>query len=538
MTQPYTSTTDLDLMAELSQIPPEYQETFRQTIAQELAEAEQNQTDSDILHYLRQRREAFRRGGYIRPDGRPGLLELPPEALYEQALPALARQQRAAAHQPRWSRPTLVKMGLLVGAALLFLFLLLRGRAGQQEADAFTATPQSAAVAVLTVTPTPPLPDIDGGAGALQTIGSLGGALTLGRPSLLQLHYAQSEETLALAIDPSQPTTRGELRYNAAVMASDNPVAVWLWGTVLNYALGVPDNLVRPLAAGDRLTLHTDTGAALSFVVSETGSGRYYDSGRLFSQNRLGLTLFALPATTADDVVYARARYDLSAETVPMISLYEVGESFPLGPDAAGQILVVRMSQEADGTIRIVITGTIETTTSPSSTNNPDANLLSLYTTTEQTAAVPLEITATGAWEAISRLPAGAAGQPLWAELRAADTGDLARVVLGNVPHPLDQLQVETTVAVWDVPTGTARLTLRLQNGGEGGIYLSPDFIQFPSSEGGDAYAVNGQVIPRLPLWLRAGETAGLTVTFRPLTSSVQVQIGADLWQVTGFPPP
>ena len=76
------------------------------------------------------------------------------------------------------------------------------------------------------------------------------------------------------------------MRYNETTMLSDNPVAVWLFGTVLNYALGIPDSLVRNLEPGDRITLSTDTGAALHFVVAETGAGANYDAGRLLSQNR------------------------------------------------------------------------------------------------------------------------------------------------------------------------------------------------------------------------------------------------------------
>ncbi|RMG91353.1 MAG: hypothetical protein D6706_18335 [Chloroflexi bacterium] len=45
-----------------------------------------------------------------------------------------------------------------------------------------------------------------------------------------------------------------------------------------------------------RLTIHsTDTGTSLRFVIIETGQGANYDTGWLLSQNRLGLTLFALP---------------------------------------------------------------------------------------------------------------------------------------------------------------------------------------------------------------------------------------------------
>ena len=82
--------TDINLEQELSEIPPEYQDIFRQTIEQELADTEQNQTDTDILACLRQRRDDFKRGGFIRPDGRPGVVALNPETMYEQALPELA----------------------------------------------------------------------------------------------------------------------------------------------------------------------------------------------------------------------------------------------------------------------------------------------------------------------------------------------------------------------------------------------------------------------------------------------------------------
>ena len=65
---------ELDIEQELSEIPPEYQDAFRQAIERELAETEQNRTDTDILTYLRSRRDDFQRGGFIRPDGRPGWL--------------------------------------------------------------------------------------------------------------------------------------------------------------------------------------------------------------------------------------------------------------------------------------------------------------------------------------------------------------------------------------------------------------------------------------------------------------------------------
>ena len=82
---------ELNIDQELSEIPPEYQDAFRQALERELTESEQNRTDTDILHYLRGRRDDFKRGGFIRPDGRPGMVTLNPETMYEQALPELAQ---------------------------------------------------------------------------------------------------------------------------------------------------------------------------------------------------------------------------------------------------------------------------------------------------------------------------------------------------------------------------------------------------------------------------------------------------------------
>ena len=62
---------ELNIEQELSEIPPEYQDAFRQAIERELADTEQNRTDTDIPNYLRQRRDDFKRGGFIRPTAVP-----------------------------------------------------------------------------------------------------------------------------------------------------------------------------------------------------------------------------------------------------------------------------------------------------------------------------------------------------------------------------------------------------------------------------------------------------------------------------------
>lgn len=533
---------ELNIEQELSEIPPEYQDAFRQAIERELADTEQNRTDTDILNYLRQRRDDFKRGGFIRPDGRPGMVALNPDTMYEQALPELAQSSLSEPDDTAERRRTLIKIGVFVGVALLFLFFVFRGRAqreGEQEATA-EGTPVAEVAGEGTPTagtaaPTPPLPEITGVDDSLQTIGSLGGALTIGRPSAIELHYSRTEETIALAIDPSKPTPKGEMRYSEATMLSDNPVAVWLFGTVLNYAIGIPDSMVRNLEPGDRITLSTDTGASLRFVVAETGQGANYEAGRLLSQNRLGLTLFALPAVAEDDVSFAFANYDVASEEGQGQVAYEIGDNFALSAGGELQVSAVKFSHTVDGSIRIVVKG---------ATNNLDDSqsvMLSLTSSNEQTTAVPLAPDEDGAWQAAFSLPDTMTSLLLLAEFRVLPGGSLAVVQLGEVPRLIEQLQVEITGAWWDREPEQITMMLSVHNSGEEAVYLGSEFIQIPerydvTSEGGDAYEVIMQVTPRLPALIEPGKTLGLTVTFPWHAPTVRLQIGADLWEMANIP--
>lgn len=540
---------------ELTAIPPEYQDVFRQALEREMADAEQNRTDSDILAYLRTRRQDFKRGGFIRPDGRSGLVALNPETLYEQALPQLAQSTMEKEDEAVERRRTLLKLGLFAGVALLFLFIVFRGRAQRAAEPLVENTPGVAAEETAAaqeaagdvgITPTPPLPEISGAADALQTIGSLGGALTIGRPSAIELTYGRTEETIALPIDPSQPTPKGEMRYSEATMLSDNPVAVWLFGTVLNYAIGIPDSLVQNLAPGDRLRLSTDTGAALQFVVAETGAVASHEAPQLLSQNRLGLTLFALPAAAENEVAFARANYDLTSEEGQGPLVYEVGEAVVLG---GGQLQVTEVvfSHAAESEIRIAVNGSV-------SGLPPGAVLmLSLAASKEQTAAITLLPDEAGQWQATFLLPEAVTGRPLLAEFRTVPGGQLGVVQLGDVPRLMEQLEVAIADAWQDATSGQMGLALTVHNPGDGAVYLDESYIQLPEAyqiaasappiqEGGDAYEINVAVTPRqpgqggfLPLLLEPGQSLGLTVTFVWEAPVARLQIGADLWELA-FP--
>ena len=109
------------------------------------------------------------------------------------------------------------------------------------------------------------------------------------------------------------------------------------------------------------------------------------------------------------------------------------------------------------------------------------------------------------------------------------------------MPRLIEQLETEITKAWWDAEREQAVIELSILNAGEGAVYLGPEFIQIAewteaSSEGGDAYEGTWQVTPRLPFVVNPEETAGITVSFLPQFASMRLQIGADLWEVDGFP--
>ncbi|NLF65309.1 MAG: hypothetical protein GX579_12000 [Chloroflexi bacterium] len=545
---------DLDVQRELSQIPPEYQEIFRQALDRELAELPaEEQSDTDVLRYLRRRRDDFRRGAFIRPDGRPGIVMADPEMLYKQGVIGLAlgRGDEEAARERRVTR--LKVAGFLLVAAL-FLAFALRGRAAGRAQGEAEATPVAAAAGE--ATPTPALPEMGGAGDALQTIGGLGAALTIGRPSAIELRYAATEEVIALAIDPSRPSPRGELRFSEATMASESPVAVWLFGTVVNYGIGLPDSLVRNLQPGDRIRLSTDTGASLAFVVTETQQGASHETSAVLSQNRPGMTLFALPAAADDDVALAFAGYDVASEQQQAQRLYRVGEPFSLPGWGEVEVEQVHYANTPDGSLRIVVLGKNH----PSSPTTDQTLMLSLSGGGEQTPAIPLQA-ADGSWQATFTLTTATPGRPLFAELRALPGGALAVVALGDVPRLADALEVSVGQAYLQPAGEQIAVHVELRNAGEGAVYLDRGAVRV-RPKGGDAYEPVGQVEPALPILIGPGETLGLTVAFpllparqtasvgqappagqlpaaplqQLLPAVVRLQIGASLWELSGLP--
>jgi hypothetical protein len=167
--------------------------------------------------------------------------------------------------------------------------------------------------------------------------------------------------------------------------------------------------------------------------------------------------------------------------------------------------------------------------------------MLSLAANNEQTTAVALMPDETGEWQISFSLTEAIAGHPLLAEMRTLPDGNLTMVQLGDVPRLVEQLEVGISDAWWEEETRQLVFTASITNSGEGDVYLGTDFIQLPersenTPKGGDVYEFFGQVTPSLPRFIHPGETVGIRVTFLPQAPSVRVQIGSDLWEITGIP--
>ena len=360
--QPIINLTEEQLQAELKKIPDEYQTIFQETIEREIQEGGHNDTDADRLTYLRRRQDDMQKGAYIRPDGKSALITATdPDDLYSGGgVDGLAADSDEAERQALRRQNLLKISGIVVVALAFVLFITLSARSraqaqspAEEETTAVPDVVTAAAVTEATATPAATLPELAAAGSSLETIGSLGAALQLGRPGAIELHFRQSEEVVALAVDPARVSPQGELPFNEEAMTSDQPLAVWVHGAVLNYAMGIPDALAQNLHSGDRIILSTDTGHTLQFVVTETFTGNVYDSARYLSQDRSGMTLFSLPAPAENEVRFALANYDTASEDEQTFSQPLLGEQFQLTPDIQMVAVEVTTRHNPDGLFNV-----------------------------------------------------------------------------------------------------------------------------------------------------------------------------------------
>jgi hypothetical protein len=531
------------LETELAQIPAAYQKLFRESIEREIVEHGRDRTDSDKLAYLRKRQNDMKNGAYITPDGEPALVDVDPDTIHQNNL---GRQNVYIDDaEQRERRQTFMKIGAVALAALLGLLFWFRGRAVRADAAeaAIIAETEATAAAATAVsagldsppTATPPLPEVAAADNTLETIGNLGGKLTLGRPASLEIVYRQNEEKVALAIDPSLITKQGELQFQESVMTSDNPVAVWVFGTVVNYAIGIPDAMIRNLSPGDWIILNTDTGDILRFVVTEILNGDNYDTSQYLSQDHIGLTLFSLPAQQANQVGFALASYDISQESASIIAPSPIGEPVPLG----GYQLTIHdftISHTLAGDASLVISGTL---TGQDAINTIIVSLSGRQNQTEALTLNPSTDTEK-TWEIAYQISDDFLGGEVLAEFRTLPGGDLATISLGRLSQLNDALNVQNITAHWDSEKGEGIILIHMLNSGVGDVWVQPDFVH-ATIEGGAHDAIFYQLTPALPVQLVPGEELHLRLAFLPPTASatesatesaVILLVGDQQWEI------
>ena len=502
-----------ELQAQLKTIPEEYQTLVIETIEQEIQNGGHDATDADRLAYLRARLKDMENGAYIRPDGKTALITAahPDEVYGADGVDSMAGDSDAVARQAE-RKENLLKLGGLAAAALiffLFIFMSARNRAKAAELPESDLTQTVTAVTPdmpVAATPTADLPAMADGSSSLRAIGSLGAKLTIGRPAALELHFQETEEVVALAVDPARLSKRGELPFNDETMASADPVAVWIHGTVLNYAMGIPTKLAKSLQAGDRLVLSTDIGQEMRFVIMETRVGNTYDAPRYLSQDRVGMTLFSLPAPAEDGVTFILANYDTSAEDTQTFAQSDRGEAVSLTDNIVVSVSPdVVVNHTPDGLVSIQVSGTIT-----QEIGSLDHLSLSLSSATGgQTPSSNLSHL-NNRWAAEFLVTDSFLDADLFAQIRAIPANALQTVHLGRLTAPQEQLQVMFTEAYWQPDSGQALLTVQVTNNGPAVVRLDPTYF---SLQGGDVQQAI-QTQPALPVLLDSQEVLFLELSF------------------------
>ncbi|HEX6386293.1 MAG TPA: hypothetical protein VF177_16595 [Anaerolineae bacterium] len=110
-------------------------------------------------------------------------------------------------------------------------------------------------------------------------------------------------------------------------------VAVWIYGTIVNYILGLPDSeenrtLLEQLAPGDEIVLTMRSGTEYTFTFDSRNS--LSTSNRdVFAQNMPGITLILL-GTEGQERLVVHGRYVVSEATAENDNVVELGETAQL----------------------------------------------------------------------------------------------------------------------------------------------------------------------------------------------------------------
>jgi hypothetical protein len=503
-----------------SQIEPAYRLAFEQWLDTQLVSATTEEAEYEILTRLIPLMES----GQLIVDDNGREHQLVGGVVYDDATVAARIRRHEAANQS--GRREKILYGLLILGVVTFILIALGvfTSGGDDEADVVAGVETE-----IPPTPTPIRENV------LELADDLGGRVALGQPRTIEIRHGATEDNITLAIVPAQVDENGLIPYFKPNSYGDDTeeVAVWVFGTVINYVFGIPEDMVRGLSLDDTILMRTATGAVYAFAITEQFTAEPQEV-ELFSQRQApGITLFALPAS-GEPLPMARAIYlAANEELTGLAPVAGVSEEISIGGIPFG-VDAVSVDQTLDGLLDVQVAGHIGASETASSSN---PLLVSLASPTGQYApegggqlyAGPTA----GEWTFSWRLPADLLLES--ARLQANSLyGESAVIDLGSLPSLDKALSLTVLNADWDEFNGEATVFLEVINEGQGTARLDTSYLKL-TQQGGDIPAT---ILPNLPTLIEPGGQFRLELRFRPLAPSqpVLLQAGHSLWEINGLP--
>lgn len=358
-------------------------------------------------------------------------------------------------------------------------------------------------------------------------------------PSTIPSYLSMRNQEYAIT-----PVTMEDQRW--PIPAAADHQTVWIFGTVVNYVIGIPytqmnEALLAGLDSASRITVTLNTGAQLVFGNPQARRMPENDVSAL-SQGRPGLTLVLLSSSTSDRLI-VQARF-LPEEGAPLSNAQKLGtvrvsvnDSGAVDPNTGGlQRFVVEYQVNNEGAVPL------------------DPNLFDMvledglgqrYALNAETSALgtsgPLLMlvnpgaTATGS--AGYQVPRDLTAPVTWTFRADPMSGETARFSLPYQSPVLGpgQPYVELSSAFVDSRRDLIVINGTIQNRGESDLPVSLTNIRLTSSMG---QAILQSATPTLPWALVPGGQQLFEVQFqRPANvSSVLLEIWGFTFQIEGLP--
>lgn len=321
--------------------------------------------------------------------------------------------------------------------------------------------------------------------------------------------------------------------------------AVWIYGTVVNYVIGIPagawsESLLAGLESTSRITVTLSNGVALIFGSPQARRLPANDTSAL-GQERPGLTLVLLGGTAADRLI-VQARYlpeeGVSAGNAQRVRTLQVTV---LDSGVVGEV----------GGLRYFV---VEYEVTNNGTEPVDPNLFDMVLEDGLGQPYAINIAASSAGEAgplLTLIPAGAnargsAGYQVPRELMppltwrfrpdptSSETARFSLPYQPPAPAPA-QPQVSLTSAFVDARRDLIVINGMVQNVGEAPLQVRFEEVRLTSSAG---QAVLQVAVPALPWTISGGEQFLFELQFsRPVgVSSVLLEVLGFTFQIEGLP--